>query len=248
MRRVRLYAHRGAAAERPENTLPSFERALACGADALETDAHATRDGVIVLAHDPDGARMAWDEVRRWDAGWGFVLPDGSRPFAGRGVGVPRLADLVEAFPGVPLNVDLKAPIADEAVALLRRMSAEERVCLASFRSATLRRVRALGYRGPTALARAEVLRLLALPASLQRGPLRPAGTAAQLPVSLGRPWVVARCRALGLRVDYWTVNDPPLARRLLALAVDGIMSDDPARIAPVIAGAADTPRDYTGR
>src|SRR5690242_3140965 len=95
--RVTLYAHRGAAAEQPENTLPSFERALALGADALEMDVHATRDGVIVVSHDPDGARMTgvrralaaatWDEVRTWDAGWGFAEAGGGpgRPFAGRG-------------------------------------------------------------------------------------------------------------------------------------------------------------------
>src|SRR5207245_7758006 len=53
----RLYAHRGAAAELPENTLPGFERALQVGADALEMDVHRTRDGVIVVSHDPDGAR-----------------------------------------------------------------------------------------------------------------------------------------------------------------------------------------------
>src|SRR6478609_1566660 len=53
-----VYAHRGAAAERPENTLPSFRRALELGADALETDVHLTADGEIVASHDEDGARM----------------------------------------------------------------------------------------------------------------------------------------------------------------------------------------------
>src|SRR4051794_600497 len=115
---VRLYAHRGAAAEQPENTLPSFALALELGADALEMDVHATSDGVLVVSHDSDGARMAgcnlpfravpWSLVREWDAGKGFVAPDGSRPFAGRGIHVPTLEEVVLAFPGVPLNVDLK--------------------------------------------------------------------------------------------------------------------------------------------
>src|SRR5215831_10792514 len=164
--RVTLYAHRGAAAEQPENTLPSFERALALGADALELDVHATRDGVIVVSHDPNGARMAgvhrsfcdasWDEVRGWDAGWGFRDPGGGggRPFAGRGYHMPTLEEVLRAFPGVPLNVDLKAPVADAAVTLLRQLGAESRVCLASFQAATLRRVRALGYAGETSLGR----------------------------------------------------------------------------------------------
>jgi glycerophosphoryl diester phosphodiesterase len=242
---VRVYAHRGAAAERPENTLVAFERALELGADALELDAHGTTDGVLVVSHDPSGARMAgvptafararWDDVRGWDAGVGFRAPDGTQPFAGRGVRVPSLEEVVQAFPGVPLNVDLKAPVAERAVALLRRLGSEQRVCLASFQLATLARVRALGYRGPTSLARLEVARLIALPSALQRGRLAPRGQAAQLPLSLARPWVVARCRALGLRVDYWTVNDEPTARRLVAMGTDGIMTDDPARIVPVV-------------
>ena len=75
----RLYAHRGAAVELPENTLPAFRLALELGADAIETDAHLTRDGHVVLSHDPTGRRMCGistpieratlDEVRSWNAG-----------------------------------------------------------------------------------------------------------------------------------------------------------------------------------
>src|SRR5690606_16081592 len=78
-----IYAHRGSSFELPENTLESFALALEVGADALETDAHMTRDGRIVLSHDPSGMRMAGvdrlirhatlDEVRRWDVGARFV-------------------------------------------------------------------------------------------------------------------------------------------------------------------------------
>jgi glycerophosphoryl diester phosphodiesterase len=243
-----LYAHRGAAAEAPENTIESFARALGHGADALEMDVHLTRDGVVVVSHDPDAARMCgvgrrfadatWDEVRRWDAGWGFVAPDGSRPFAGRGLTVPRLEEIVEAFPKTPLNIDLKAhtpSLPPVAVALLRRAHAEDRVCLASFSSPTLARVRLLGWRGPTSLGSTEVASMLAVPRILQRGPLRPRATRAQLPTQLGVRWVLERCRELGLAVDYWTVNDPALAEKLVALGADGIMTDDPARIAPLL-------------
>jgi glycerophosphoryl diester phosphodiesterase len=73
------------------------------------------------------------------------------------------------------------------------------------------------------------VLALLTLPAlcAARRG------DAAQLPVSLGKQWVVDRAHARGLRVDFWTVNDAATARRLLALGADGIMTDDPAAVAP---------------
>jgi glycerophosphoryl diester phosphodiesterase len=181
-------------------------------------------------------AETRWEEVKTWDAGFGFRSPNGGRPCAGRGIRIPSLEEILRAFPTTFLNVDLKAPLADAAVVLLRREAAEARVCLASFRAATLRRVRALGYAGPTSLARIEVARLLALPAVVQRGALAPPGDAAQLPVSLMRPFVLERCRALGLRVDCWTVNDPGLVPRLVALGVDGIMTDDPRKVAPALA------------
>jgi|SRR6185312_4453236 len=227
---VRIYAHRGASAECPENTMAAFRRAVALGVDALELDIHATRDGVLVVSHDPDGRRMAhvnerlseltFAEAQRWDVGNGERLP--------------RFEDVISEF-ALPLNVDLKRDIADATVALLRRMNAEERVCLASFQVQTMRRVRALGYRGPTALSRAEVLAALALPAELRRGRWRMRAARAQLPLSLARPWVVRRMKALGLAVDFWTVDDPALARRLVALGADGVMTNDPARIVPAL-------------
>ena len=106
---VRVYAHRGASRELPENTMAAFRRALELGADALETDLHATADGVLVTSHDPDGARVfrvarriadcRWSEVREW--------------------GVPSLEEVVRAFPGVPINVDLKTDVAALAVETL---------------------------------------------------------------------------------------------------------------------------------
>jgi glycerophosphoryl diester phosphodiesterase len=226
---TRIYAHRGASRELPENTMAAFRRALELGADALETDVHATADGVLVTSHDPDGARVFGVARRIAECRFEEV----------RGWGAPALEEVVAAFPSTPINVDLKIQVAALAVALLRRLGAEEQVTLASFSSATLRRVRALGYRGPTSLGRSEVARLIALPAAAQRGPLAPPGVAAQLPISLARPWVIRRCHALGLRVDYWTVNEPALAQALVAMGADGIMTDDPATIVPALRSAS---------
>jgi glycerophosphoryl diester phosphodiesterase len=231
MASVRIYAHRGASAELPENTMAAFRRAVALGVDALELDIHATRDGVLVVSHDPDGRRMAgvgerladltFAEAQRWDVGGGERLP--------------RFEDVVTEFASLPLNVDLKRDIADATVTLLRRMGAEERVCLASFERKTMERVRALGYRGPTSLSQTEALVALALPPALRRGRFRVRAARAQLPLSLGRPWVIRRMKALGLAVDYWTVDDPDLARRLVAMGADGIMTNDPRRIVPAL-------------
>ncbi len=243
----RLYAHRGAAAERPENTLPAFERAIEIGVDALELDVQVTRDGVLIVVHDDTAwrtaaAQLRWDaldlaEAQRLDVGWGFVAADGTRPFAGQGVRVPRFDEILEAFPGVQLNVDIKSD--PRAVGLIldavRARQAEHRVTIASFQRRQIAEVRRRGYGGETALARTEVASLAALPSLLWRQ-LPRTGNAAQVPTHAGplrfdRAPFIAKCHSLGLRVDFWTVDDATEAARLLALGADGIMTNDPAKI-----------------
>jgi glycerophosphoryl diester phosphodiesterase len=226
-----LLAHRGASAELPENTLPAFARALELGATCLETDAHLTADGAVVLSHDPNGARVAGDfrpiarlpltQVRAW--------------------GVPTLGEALEAFPDARFNVDCKDPRGAEALVRAAKR-AEARVLLTSFETRTLRAMRALGWRGRTGLSRAEVARLVFAPLVLLRAvPLK--GNAAQIPlralnVRLDTRALVAKAHALGLVVHYWVVNDPREAERLLDLGADGIVTDDVRAIAPVVSRA----------
>jgi len=249
MHQRRLYAHRGASAERPENTMPAFERAVEIGVDALEMDVHLTRDEHLIVAHDDTaarttGAQIAWAELdladaRRLDAGWGFVAKDGTRPFAGRAIAVPTFEDVLDAFPRMRINVDIKG---DRAVAVMldviRRKHADDRVTLASFQLRTLVAVRRLGYGGETALSQGEVATLLGLPAMLWRQ-LPFTGTAAQVPVRAGRihfdrAAFIAKCHSIGLRVDFWTVDDRAEAARLLELGADGIITNDPSAVRPV--------------
>jgi glycerophosphoryl diester phosphodiesterase len=247
----RLYAHRGASAERPENTLPAFQRALEIGVDALEMDVHLTRDGHFVVVHDDTplrttGTRGRWheldlDDVQRLDAGWGFVGVDGSRPFAGQGILVPTFEEVLRTFPGVHLNVDLKgADAVPRMLELLRRVKAEDRVTLASFQAAAAIALRRRGYGGETALAQAEVATLFGLPALLWRQ-LPFTGNAAQVPTHAGplrfdRAPFIAKCHSVGLRVDFWTIDHPAEAARLLELGADGIMTNDPAALRPLFA------------
>lgn len=249
----RVYAHRGASAELPENTMPAFERAVAIGVDALEMDVQLTRDGHLIVMHDDvcsrvTGALYRWDqldlaEARALDAGWGFVAPDGTRPFAGQGITITTFAEVLDAFPTMLLNVDLKtAATVDPMLELIESRRAAERVILASFDTRTIVRVRRRKYAGATALSQGEVAALAALPAMLWR-PLPYTGTAAQLPTHSGplrfdRQAFIAKCHSIGLRVDFWTIDDPEEAARLLALGADGIITNDPRAIRPVIHAA----------
>ncbi len=248
---LRLYAHRGASRRLPENTLPAFERGLSDGATALELDVHRTADGAVVVSHDADGRRMAGtaqsiaatplDALRRWDAGWGFVDRAGGRPFAGQGFTIPTFEEVLQAFPATPLNVDLKDPdarLVRSAVELVARAGADARVTLASFEGANLAEVRRLGYRGPAALS-PNAARWLVLAPRWLSTLVRPRGDALEVPPRTGRfrldrPKLIAQAHALGLRVDFWVVDDPAQARQLWTAGADGIVTNDPAAIAPV--------------
>jgi glycerophosphoryl diester phosphodiesterase len=250
-----VYAHRGAAAELPENTLPSFRRALEHGADALETDVHLTADGEIVATHDEDGARVAGvprairastlAEIRAWDAGHVFVDARGERPFEASGYRIPTLEELLVELPPVRLNVDLKSEdprLVARFLEVVRRNGAEQRVVAASFFRSTLVRLRRSGWSGDSSFARSEFLACWLLPSWLRSG--KPPGTRVQIPTGAGplrfaTPRTLAKLHALGLAVDFWTINEPAEAARLTALGADGIMTDDPARIVPAVRGLA---------
>lgn len=249
----RLFGHRGAAGVAPENTLPSFRRALADGADVLELDVHATRDGEIVVLHDPtlerttDGvgrvAALTFAELSRLDAGHTFTLDGGkTHPFRGQRIRVPRLAELMRELPDAPLNIEIKcegaAPV-DAVVALVR--AARARIVLAAEHDNIMQAIRAAAPEIPTSLATLEVAAFIG---ALQQGfePSLPAGAVAlQIPPRFGDTTLVdaasvAAAHRLGAEMHVWTINDPAEARRLLDLGCDAIMTDVPHVIRSVIA------------
>src|SRR5580704_9429935 len=116
--RPRVIAHRGASGTFPENTLASFKAARDLGAPYIELDLHMTRDGRVVVSHDPDLTRMAgldslittlsYDQLLQADAGYNFAEPDGSYPFRGRGLKIPLLSDVLAAVPDLRVVIEIK--------------------------------------------------------------------------------------------------------------------------------------------
>jgi glycerophosphoryl diester phosphodiesterase len=229
------FAHRGGAADGDENTAAAFDRAVRMGYRYLETDVHATADGVPVVFHDATLDRLLGRPGRIADLRHADLAALG----AGGQRAVPALAEVLAGWPGVRFNIDVKA---DRAVAptveAVRRAGALQRVLLTSFSDARIARIRAaLGPGVATGSGSRAVARLWAvsrLGAAARPGwtAARPARAAAvQVPVRAGRLRVVDRrfvhhAHRLGLQVHVWTIDEPAEMHELLDLGVDGIMTD----------------------
>jgi glycerophosphoryl diester phosphodiesterase len=225
------FAHRGGAAAGDENTVDAFARAVRLGYRYLETDVQATRDGVPMVFHDATLDRLTGRPGRLA----GLTLRDLATVRVGGAAAVPRLDEVLAAWPEVRFNLDVKADAAvAPTVATVERAGAGDRVLLASFSDARLARLRRLA--GPavaTSLGRRGVarVRLASLAGAGSRPRLPGSVVAVQVPVRAYRlPVVDARlvrhAHRLGLQVHVWTVDDPAQMHELLDLAVDGIMTD----------------------
>ena len=234
-RRCAVIAHRGGAREVPENTWSAVEHVESLGLTWMETDLHATADDVVVLSHDADlgriGGRGTLSELT-----WG----EAAELDAGDGRGLVRLDEVLEAHPGLALNVDLKEPaVVQPALQVVRAADALDRVRFASFSARRLAMLRRQEPRATTSLGGFDIAGLMllseaALPLPHTRwGWTRGRVDAVQVPpMHRGMQVVtrrfVAQAHTAGLEVHVWTIDDPEEMRRLAALNVDAIMTDVP--------------------
>ncbi len=253
-----LVAHRGGSLLAPENTLAAFDRAATLGADAIETDVRLSSDGVVMVFHDEDTARITGvpgtiegrtaAELTALDAGFAFT-PDGGRsfPHRGRGVAIPTFADALARYPSMRFNVDAKSDdprLAEALAAVIAAAGAEDRVCGGSFSDAQAERLGALLPRCARYLPeQAATCHVLAAKTG-QADAACPGGyDLADLPHRLDALVVVdapvlAWFHARGIPVHVWTVDDEAEMRALLALGVDGIVTDRPDLLRRVLGRA----------
>lgn len=234
-----VFAHRGGSGLRPENTIIAFDHGLSLGADGLEFDVHLSRDGVVVVHHDTlldrtttgrgPLAALTADELARLDAArlW--------KEYAGQGIGIPTLRDVLHRYRDRPLVIELKVntpALAQKTIDEVRAADAVDRVALGSFGTRVLRAARAYEPRILTGSSREETR--LALYRSWCRLPVRrPAYNAYQVPEMAGSTRVVSErfvryAHEAGCAVQVWTVDREEDMRRLLGWGVDGIISDRP--------------------
>jgi glycerophosphoryl diester phosphodiesterase len=256
--RILVHGHRGARAMRPENTLPAFEYAIRLGVDVLELDMAVTRDGIVVISHDPHLSRticqgpeagetaihkLTLAQVRQWDCG-ALQNPSFPKQQPVPGTKMPTLEEVFDlaAASSVQFNIETKieagrpelapdpATFARLVVDLVRKHGMEKRVIVQSFDFRTLKQVRKL----------APELRLSALYSGAPKSFVqiaREAGST-ERPVeivsahfSLVTIEEVHAAHDAGIQVVPWTANTPAIWRDLVDARVDAIISDDPAKL-----------------
>jgi glycerophosphoryl diester phosphodiesterase len=270
-RRVIAYAHQGGAWESPSSTLHTIQHAVDVGATGVELDVHATADGELVVCHDATVDRttaargtiasFTLAQLREMDFSYWWIpgadvtpgRPEAQYPFRGRApsdpsFGIATLREVLESFPGVVLNLDIKqtapvvAPYEESLARLLLEFGRTADVIVASFLDPATDAFRTFAPSVPTSagtVATAEAWQAVQAGEDLPESP----AVAFQVPERQGDLVVVddafvAAAHRAGKAVHVWTVNDTESMERLLRLGVDGIISDVPTTLCGVLESA----------
>jgi glycerophosphoryl diester phosphodiesterase len=276
-RRVMAYAHQGGAWEAPSSTLYAIRSAIDAGATGIELDVHATADGQLVVCHDPTVdrttnasgliAELTYAELSTLDNAYWWApgadvspgLEVAAYAFRGRAPDdrrfrFARLEEVLEEFPGVILNLDIKqtapvvAPYEEALAALLRRFGRTDDVIVASFLDPATDAFSSFAPQVPTS---AGTMAVAAFFQSVQAGqtPAPVRHVALQVPATYGELTLVDQrfvevAHQEGLAVHVWTIEEEAEMERLCALGVDGIITDRPTALVGVLdrLGCAWTP------
>jgi glycerophosphoryl diester phosphodiesterase len=240
-----VFAHRGGARLAPENTIVAIDNGMSLGSDGFEIDTHLSADGIPVVIHDPTLDRttdrtgpvsaLTAAELARVDAGFQFSI-DGSYPFRGQGIGVPRLDDVLARFTTARVIVEMKGAspqLARAVAASVKKAGAIDRTCVSSFEQASVDTIRAEHPEIATSASVREAR--WTLHRSWVRWPFisKQPYFAFQVPEYVKRmrvvsPAFVRQVHKQGQSVQVWVVNERADIERLLDWGVDGIISDRP--------------------
>ncbi|MHB0965427.1 MAG: glycerophosphodiester phosphodiesterase [Bellilinea sp.] len=230
-----IYAHRGASAYAPENTLAAFRLALEQGADGIELDAKLSADGEVVVIHDQTVDRttqgkgrvnqLALSELKKLDAGsWKGDAFNGEK--------IPTLAEVFASVGGkLKINVELtnySSPqdgLPEKALALVQEYHLEDSILFSSFLLSNLAAVRRVWPEAPVGILADPGLKGLRNRSKLSR----------EISPDYMHPYfldvsrrLVEREKAAGRLLNVWTVNSLIVMRKLIRFGVAGIITDDP--------------------
>ena len=249
-RRPLVMAHRGGAGLWPENTMYGFERAVDLGVDMLETEIHSTADNILVLMHDSTVDRttngsgpiraFTLEELKTLDAGYNWTSDGGQTfPFRGSGITVPTLEEVFTALPTARINIDIKQEkpsLVEPLCKTIRTFDMTDKVMVASFNSKVLKAFRRVCPEVTTSAGTGEVAFFFMVNMVFLGAVYRPACQAFQVPeyssgIRVLTKRFVETAHGLNLAVHVWTINEVTDMKRLLALGVDGIVTDYPDRL-----------------
>jgi len=252
---VWVIAHRGGSHLRPENTLEAFSNATAVGADVLEMDVRSTADGALVVIHDAtvdrttDGSgaveTMTLGDLQKQDAAFRWSADGGKTfPFRSKGVRVPTLESVFARFPATRMNLEIKHPpgsaIARPLCEQIRAHRMAERVLVASMSDEAIGAFRSACPEVATSLAASEARTFVYASYAWLAAAYTPRGVALQVPDRLrdrilATPGLVEAAHRRNLKVHAWTVNDEARMRELVAIGIDGIITDRPDALARIL-------------
>ncbi len=240
-----VIAHRGGAGLWPENTLFALQEAEKLGADLSEIDIHMTRDGVLVAIHDESLDRttnakglvqdFTFSELKKLDAAYHWTNDEGrTYPFRGRGIKIPSLNEIFSAFPKQAISIEIKQndpPIVAALRELINHYQKTKQVLVSAFNARTMKVVRRLCPKIASAATQVEIDRFAKLSKIFLTRPFLLSATALEVPFSVVTPHLVKAAHKKNKRVDVWTVNEIEDMEWLLALGVDGILTDFPDKL-----------------
>lgn len=231
---TKIYAHRGASAVAPENTMAAFKKAIEMGADGVELDVHLSKDGELIVAHDETLERVSngtgrivdytLEELRAFNFAMGKW--EGFEPQQ-----VPTLREVYALLKptGMGINVEIKSGIIlyegieQKLLELAREMGMEDRVLYSSFNHYSLKLLQALDPSVKIGLLYGE-----ALYEPWQYAGYVKADAIHPYYFTLQAPGVVEKCHENGIMVNPWTVDDPKHIAWMFSLGVDILITDKP--------------------
>ncbi|GAA0328282.1 glycerophosphodiester phosphodiesterase [Bacillus carboniphilus] len=254
-----VIAHQGGALLAPSNTMVAFENAVDLDVDVLEFDIHITKDGQLVVIHDPtvdrttDGTGkvedMTLEELKKLDAGYYFKDVNGDFPFRDQGITIPTVEEVFSAFPSMPMMIEIKddnpperlEEISQKLWALIQKYNMADQTLVASFDQNIIEMFQKVS-KNQVALGggRGEA-KPFVISSMLSMQPIyNPKVQAFQLPlkdgkINLSKPYIVENAHKRGMEVYYWTINDPKVMETLVKQGADGIITDRPDLLIDVL-------------
>ena len=223
-----VLAHRGGAEESYENTLESFEYSQSLGCKFIETDVQVSSDGVPYIFHDDDLKRIC-DIPKKFDS---LKSDEIESLTIFNNCKIPRLEDALNQFPGLSFQIDFKTDeVVESALNVIQKTNSSDRVCVASFSSKRLERVRSISPKLCISMGPNEVFKTLLSRYKLINGPLK--GDCLQVPMKYYGLKIVTKkfveyLKSKNIKIMVWTINDIETFKYLIQLNVDGIITDRP--------------------